>query len=87
MIMAAAVFPDAQARVQDELDLVVGLEKRMSLLNLKSYISFISLCITAPVISDENALPQTKAFILETYRWRPVNVGGVHEFYCNVNKY
>ena len=27
MVMAATVFPEAQARVQQELDLVVGLER------------------------------------------------------------
>jgi hypothetical protein len=27
-------------------------------------------------MSDENMLPQTQAFVLETYRWRPVIVGG-----------
>lgn len=58
VILAAAVFPEAQAKVQEELDLVVGSDK-------------------APTFGDANMLPQTQAFILETYRWRPVSVGGV----------
>ena len=28
-------------------------------------------------MEDECLLPQTQAFILETYRWRPVVAGGV----------
>ena len=28
-------------------------------------------------MEDESLLTQTQAFILETYRWRPVSVGGV----------
>lgn len=28
-------------------------------------------------MEDQSLLPQTQAFILETYRWRPVSVGGV----------
>jgi len=58
VILAAAVFPEAQAKVQEELDLVVGSDK-------------------APTFGAANMLPQTQAFILETYRWRPVSVGGV----------
>jgi cytochrome P450 len=57
VVMAAAVFPDAQRRVQEELDLVLGPGK-------------------APTFEDMKILPQTHAFVLETYRWRPVSVGG-----------
>jgi len=58
MVMAAAVFPEAQTKVQEELDLVISPGK-------------------APTFGDESMLPQTHAFMLETYRWRPVSVGGV----------
>jgi len=58
MVMAAAAFPDAQSKVQEELDLVIAAGK-------------------APAFDDESMLPQTHAFMLETYRWRPVSVGGV----------
>ncbi|KAF9033815.1 cytochrome P450 [Panaeolus papilionaceus] len=30
----------------------------------------------APVTSDADALPQTMAFVLESFRWRPVTAGG-----------
>jgi cytochrome P450 len=59
VVMAAAVFPDAQRRVQEELDLVLGPGK-------------------APTFEDMKILPQTHAFVLETYRWRPVSVGGTY---------
>ncbi|KIM72011.1 hypothetical protein PILCRDRAFT_830018 [Piloderma croceum F 1598] len=58
MVMPAAAFPEAQKKVQKELDLVIGPGK-------------------APTLSDENMLPQTQAFVLETYRWKPVVVGGI----------
>jgi len=58
VIMAAACFPDAQARVQDELDLVVGRDR-------------------VPSFGDQDMLPQVTAFMLESYRWRPVTVGGI----------
>jgi len=58
MVLAAAAFPEAQAKVQEELDLVIPPGR-------------------APTFSDDIMLPQTRAFILETYRWRPVSVGGV----------
>lgn len=30
----------------------------------------------APTFSDQHMLPQTTAFVLETFRWRPVSAGG-----------
>lgn len=32
--------------------------------------------LSAPILADQENLPQTMAFILETYRWRPVSAGG-----------
>ena len=32
----------------------------------------------APTIADEAALPQTMAFVLESFRWRPVSAGGAY---------
>jgi cytochrome P450 len=61
VVMAAAVFPDAQRRVQEELDLVLGPGK-------------------APTFEDMKILPQTHAFVLEMYRWRPVSVGGSYTY-------
>jgi len=56
-VMAAACYPEAQKRVVEELDLVVGKER-------------------APTFADQDMLPQTMAWVLETFRWRPVTAGG-----------
>ena len=32
--------------------------------------------LSAPTFADQENLPQTMAFVLETYRWRPVSAGG-----------
>ncbi|KAH7884072.1 cytochrome P450 [Phlebopus sp. FC_14] len=57
MIMAATLYPEAQAKVQEELDAVVGRER-------------------LPTFGDYEMLPQVTAFMLETFRWRPVSIGG-----------
>lgn len=57
VIMAAALFPDMQRHVQEQLDAVVGRERM-------------------PSFGDMDALTAVTAFYLETYRWRPVSVGG-----------
>ncbi|KAJ7149510.1 cytochrome P450 [Mycena crocata] len=51
-VKAAACFPKAQARVQAELDAIVGRDR-------------------APTLEDRDMLPQTMAFMLETFRWKP----------------
>jgi len=56
-VLAAACYPEAAARVQDELDNVVGRER-------------------PPTFADQDMLPQLNAFMLETFRWRPVTAGG-----------
>jgi cytochrome P450 len=56
-LMAAACYPKAHAKVQEELDNVIGKER-------------------APTFADQEMLPQTTAFVLETFRWRPVSAGG-----------
>ncbi|THV05169.1 cytochrome P450 [Dendrothele bispora CBS 962.96] len=56
-LMAAAVYPETQKKVQEELDNVVGRAR-------------------PPVFADQDALPQTMAFVLESFRWRPVTSGG-----------
>ncbi|KAI9566969.1 cytochrome P450, partial [Boletus coccyginus] len=55
-MMVAALHPEAQAKVHEELDRVVGRER-------------------LPSFADQEMLPQVTAFILETSRWRPVNLG------------
>ncbi|KAF8956228.1 cytochrome P450 [Flammula alnicola] len=56
-VLAAACYPEAQAKVQQELDSIIGRER-------------------APTLADQDVLPQTMAFVLETFRWRPVSAGG-----------
>ncbi|KAF9230712.1 cytochrome P450 [Melanogaster broomeanus] len=64
-ILAAAHHPEAQARVQEELDMVVGMDRgeRMR--------------CSPPTFEDSNGLPQLHAFISEALRWRPVVTLGV----------
>jgi len=57
LVMAAARFPEAQKKAQEQLDLVVG-QDRM------------------PSFGDLDDLPYVNAFVLESYRWRPVSAGG-----------
>ncbi|KAF9262694.1 cytochrome P450 [Marasmius fiardii PR-910] len=56
-VMAAACYPKAQKKVQEELDQVIGKDR-------------------PPMFSDQDNLPQTMAFVLESFRWRPVTSGG-----------
>jgi hypothetical protein len=32
--------------------------------------------LSAPTFADQENLPQMMAFVLETFRWRPINAGG-----------
>ena len=39
----------------------------------------VDMCVfpfLAPTFADEDELPQLNAFVLETFRWRPVTAGG-----------
>jgi len=56
-VLASACYPEARAKVQAELDQVIGRER-------------------APTLADHDTLPQLQAFVLETFRWRPVSAGG-----------
>ncbi|EGN99633.1 hypothetical protein SERLA73DRAFT_179744 [Serpula lacrymans var. lacrymans S7.3] len=58
MIVSAATHPEAQAKVQAELDSVVGLQR-------------------APTFADIDNVPRLQAFILESFRWRPVASTGL----------
>ena len=57
-VLAAARYPEAQERVWEELDRVIGNER-------------------LPSLMDQDKLPQTMAWVLETFRWRPVTAGGL----------
>jgi cytochrome P450 len=36
-----------------------------------------------PTLADQDALPRTYAFVMETFRWRPVTAGGA-SFTCHL---
>jgi len=57
-VLAAARYPEAQERVWEELDRIIGNER-------------------LPTLMDQDRLPQTMAWVLETFRWRPVTAGGL----------
>ncbi|TRM58193.1 cytochrome P450 [Schizophyllum amplum] len=56
-VMAAATHPEAQEKVAQELEAVIGRGR-------------------VPTYADKDVLPQTMAFVLESFRWRPVTAGG-----------
>jgi len=56
-VLAAACYPAAAKRVQDELDRVVGTSR-------------------PPTYRDVEGMHELQAFVLETFRWRPVSAGG-----------
>lgn len=71
--MAAALFPEAQAKVQAQLDAVVGRGRR----KIVRSGAFRELIMSAvPTFNDEGDLPEVTAFFLEASRWRPVASGG-----------
>ena len=74
VMMAAAKHPDIQARVQEQLDKVVGQDR------CKPYIVYTEckahMTAVVPTFDDERDLPLVVAFYLEAYRWRPVSYGG-----------
>ncbi|KAG6883651.1 hypothetical protein C0993_004902 [Termitomyces sp. T159_Od127] len=58
-VLAAACYPAAARKVQEEIDLVVGRERPPT-----------------PADYEGGRMPQLQAFVLETFRWRPVTAGG-----------
>jgi hypothetical protein len=48
----------------------------IKLLRLHRVVLTPLLNLSAPTFADQEKLPQTMAFVLETYRWRPVSAGG-----------
>ena len=77
MVLAAALYPEAQAIVQDELDAIIGKDRGLCI--CMSYIVRSQGIWLVPTFGDQNILNQVTAFVLETYRWRPVSAGGTRE--------
>ena len=69
MVLAAACHPDAQRRVQEELDMVVG-KDRSEVSALQSHGCL--MVASGPDWRDFESLPQVHAFVSETLRWRPI---------------
>ena len=44
----------------------------------------LSCFFIAPTVADQEMLPQTAAFVMETFRWRPVSAGGM--YISNISK-
>lgn len=75
VIMAAAMYPEQQAKVQEQLDAVVGYDRGRSLYRFRSeHTDREHRSVPSP--EDESSLSRVVAFYLESYRWRPVSWGG-----------
>lgn len=75
--MAAACFPDAQRKVQEQLDAVIGHDRGNLLLKPFSlHVLILINQILVPSFGDMEELTEVTAFVQESYRWRPVSAGG-----------
>lgn len=78
--MAAACYPEAQARVQAQLDEVVG-RNRSELPSLHSFEAKLNTTtLTVPTFDDRKLLTEVEAFVLEVFRWRPAAVLGKYHW-------
>ena len=75
MTMASARYPEAQRRVQAQLDTVVGRDRREPTLKLGTLGRTLTKYIV-PTFADQDKLPEVWADIEELYRWRPVVPSG-----------
>ncbi len=76
VIMAAACFPETQTWVQKELDAVVGHKRGVFFPSCRRASFQIDELIQVPTFDDYVDLPRVLAFVLESYRWRPVGGSG-----------
>jgi cytochrome P450 len=72
--MAAACFPEEQAKVQAELNAVIGRHRGSSIPLFSIQLSDLSNKV--PSFADQESLPRLEAFISEALRWRPVAPNG-----------
>jgi len=76
VFLIAARYPDAQRKVQEELDAVIGHDRGLFTQSFTG-MGLTETKFTAPTFADEDDLPQLQAFLLETYRWAPVATTGI----------
>jgi hypothetical protein len=82
VLMAAACFPSEQAKVQAELDQVIGRHRgSSSTVHLRFY-QFNDVCPKVPTFADQQSLPRLQAFISEASRWRPLASGVSSSKFC-----
>ena len=75
LTMASACYPEAQRRVQAQLDAVVGRDRREQIWQS----ALLDRTLTeypVPTFADQDKLPEVWAYIEELYRWRPVVPSG-----------
>lgn len=78
------VFPTPKLRFKRSLIMWSGKKEvrfffwvRKKILGGKLRIDWFIVLFLAPTFADQEMLPQTAAFVLETFRWRPVSAGGM----------
>jgi len=76
VFLTAARYPDAQRKVQEELDAVIGQDRGLFPQSLAG-MGLTEIKFTAPTFADEDDLPHLKAFLLETSRCAPVATIGI----------
>ncbi len=75
--MAAACFPQTQTWVQEEVDTVIGRNRGAFFsLRVTERASESMNFIQVPTFDDYIDLPRVLAFVLESYRWRPIGGSG-----------
>ncbi|KAG2133740.1 cytochrome P450 [Suillus clintonianus] len=73
VLMAAAHFPEEQAKVQEELDVVIGRKRGTKLYFSSQLCQLNDFPAEAPTFADKQSLPHLEAFIIEALRWRPLD--------------